>query len=173
MAWCNKHVKKKKKHVISWKCHSTEHLKRNLVCFQLVHVFIISTWTCKCYLGFKLAGVAYLQLWLTCGFYGNFSRFKSHPSVQLLLKMPRFLVCASWLYSIGLSSMVIVVVTCICSQDIVTRFAHQSGYHVERRFGWDCHGLPVVWFNIEQKYILYLFKTQELNNIVLPKHYSI
>lgn len=32
----------------------------------------------------------------------------------------------------------------ICSQDIVTRFAHQSGYHVERRFGWDCHGLPVV-----------------------------
>ena len=29
-------------------------------------------------------------------------------------------------------------------QDIVTRYAHQSGYHVERRFGWDCHGLPVV-----------------------------
>lgn len=29
-------------------------------------------------------------------------------------------------------------------KDIVTRFAHQSGFHVERRFGWDCHGLPVV-----------------------------
>ena len=29
-------------------------------------------------------------------------------------------------------------------KDIVTRWAHQSGYHVERRFGWDCHGLPVV-----------------------------
>ena len=30
-------------------------------------------------------------------------------------------------------------------KDVVTRWAHQSGYHVERRFGWDCHGLPVVW----------------------------
>jgi isoleucyl-tRNA synthetase len=28
-------------------------------------------------------------------------------------------------------------------QDIVTRHAHASGFHVERRFGWDCHGLPV------------------------------
>jgi len=28
-------------------------------------------------------------------------------------------------------------------QDIVTRWAHQSGFHVERRFGWDTHGLPV------------------------------
>ncbi|XP_056128983.1 isoleucine--tRNA ligase, cytoplasmic isoform X2 [Lampris incognitus] len=28
-------------------------------------------------------------------------------------------------------------------KDIVTRFAHQSGFHVDRRFGWDCHGLPV------------------------------
>ncbi|EDO38650.1 predicted protein [Nematostella vectensis] len=30
-------------------------------------------------------------------------------------------------------------------KDIVTRYAHQTGYHVERRFGWDCHGLPVVY----------------------------
>ncbi|XP_069822571.1 isoleucine--tRNA ligase, cytoplasmic [Dendropsophus ebraccatus] len=30
-------------------------------------------------------------------------------------------------------------------KDIVTRFAHQSGFHVERRFGWDCHGLPVEY----------------------------
>ena len=29
-------------------------------------------------------------------------------------------------------------------KDIMTRWAHQNGYHVERRFGWDCHGLPVV-----------------------------
>uniref|UniRef100_A0A3Q3J6Z2 Isoleucine--tRNA ligase, cytoplasmic n=1 Tax=Monopterus albus TaxID=43700 RepID=A0A3Q3J6Z2_MONAL len=29
-------------------------------------------------------------------------------------------------------------------KDIVTRFAHQSGFHVDRRFGWDCHGLPVA-----------------------------
>ena len=28
-------------------------------------------------------------------------------------------------------------------KDIVTRFAHTSGHHVDRRFGWDCHGLPV------------------------------
>ncbi|CAG2216505.1 IARS [Mytilus edulis] len=28
-------------------------------------------------------------------------------------------------------------------KDVMTRWAHQSGYHVERRFGWDCHGLPV------------------------------
>lgn len=28
-------------------------------------------------------------------------------------------------------------------KDIVTRYAYQSGYHVDRRFGWDCHGLPV------------------------------
>lgn len=29
-------------------------------------------------------------------------------------------------------------------KDIVTRFYHQSGFYVDRRFGWDCHGLPVV-----------------------------
>lgn len=28
-------------------------------------------------------------------------------------------------------------------KDVVTRFAHQTGHHVERRFGWDTHGLPV------------------------------
>lgn len=30
-------------------------------------------------------------------------------------------------------------------KDVVTRFAHQLGHHVERRFGWDCHGLPVEY----------------------------
>lgn len=30
-------------------------------------------------------------------------------------------------------------------KDIVTRYAHQSGFHVERRFGWDTHGLPVEY----------------------------
>ncbi|XP_059150471.1 isoleucine--tRNA ligase, cytoplasmic-like [Physella acuta] len=30
-------------------------------------------------------------------------------------------------------------------KDVVTRWAYQSGYHVERRFGWDCHGLPVEY----------------------------
>lgn len=28
-------------------------------------------------------------------------------------------------------------------KDVVTRYFHMQGYHVERRFGWDCHGLPV------------------------------
>jgi hypothetical protein len=28
-------------------------------------------------------------------------------------------------------------------KDTVTRYAHQTGHHVVRRFGWDCHGLPV------------------------------
>jgi isoleucyl-tRNA synthetase len=28
-------------------------------------------------------------------------------------------------------------------QDVVTRYAHATGHHVERRFGWDTHGLPV------------------------------
>jgi isoleucyl-tRNA synthetase len=30
-------------------------------------------------------------------------------------------------------------------KDVVTRYAHQSGFHVARRFGWDCHGLPVEY----------------------------
>lgn len=34
-------------------------------------------------------------------------------------------------------------------KDVVTRYAHQSGHYVERRFGWDCHGLPVE-FEIDQ-----------------------
>lgn len=28
-------------------------------------------------------------------------------------------------------------------KDVVTRYAHQTGHYVERRFGWDCHGLPI------------------------------
>lgn len=28
-------------------------------------------------------------------------------------------------------------------KDIVPRYAHMTGHHVERRFGWDTHGLPV------------------------------
>ena len=30
-------------------------------------------------------------------------------------------------------------------QDVVTHYAHQNGFHVERRFGWDCHRLPVEY----------------------------
>lgn len=28
-------------------------------------------------------------------------------------------------------------------KDVVTRYWTQNGYYVERRFGWDCHGLPI------------------------------
>ncbi|PWN22588.1 hypothetical protein BCV69DRAFT_281573 [Microstroma glucosiphilum] len=28
-------------------------------------------------------------------------------------------------------------------KDVVTRHAHATGHYVDRRFGWDCHGLPV------------------------------
>ena len=37
-----------------------------------------------------------------------------------------------------------------CLQDIVTRYASGTGYHVPRRFGWDCHGLPVE-YEIDKK----------------------
>eukprot|EP00586_Coscinodiscus_wailesii_P002114 CAMPEP_0172483452 /NCGR_PEP_ID=MMETSP1066-20121228/10478_1 /TAXON_ID=671091 /ORGANISM="Coscinodiscus wailesii, Strain CCMP2513" /LENGTH=1157 /DNA_ID=CAMNT_0013247349 /DNA_START=273 /DNA_END=3746 /DNA_ORIENTATION=- len=35
-------------------------------------------------------------------------------------------------------------------KDVVTRYACQTGNHVERRAGWDCHGLPVE-YEIDQK----------------------
>jgi isoleucyl-tRNA synthetase len=35
-------------------------------------------------------------------------------------------------------------------QDIVTRYASATGHHVSRRFGWDCHGLPVE-YEIDKK----------------------
>ena len=35
-------------------------------------------------------------------------------------------------------------------QDVVTRYASATGHHVVRRFGWDCHGLPVE-YEIDQK----------------------
>ena len=35
-------------------------------------------------------------------------------------------------------------------KDTVTRFAAMNGYYVERRAGWDCHGLPVE-YEIDQK----------------------
>jgi isoleucyl-tRNA synthetase len=30
-------------------------------------------------------------------------------------------------------------------KDVVLRYASLNGFHVERRFGWDCHGLPVEY----------------------------
>lgn len=42
-------------------------------------------------------------------------------------------------------------------KDVVTRFAYSEGYHVERHFGWDCHGLPVE------------YEVDKLNNINGPQ----
>ncbi|KJE96152.1 isoleucyl-tRNA synthetase [Capsaspora owczarzaki ATCC 30864] len=36
-------------------------------------------------------------------------------------------------------------------KDIVTRWAHQTGHYVERRFGWDTHGLPIE-FEIDKAF---------------------
>lgn len=38
----------------------------------------------------------------------------------------------------------------VAVQDVVTRYATMNGHHVVRRFGWDCHGLPVE-YEIDQK----------------------
>lgn len=38
----------------------------------------------------------------------------------------------------------------IILQDIVTRYATATGHHCTRRFGWDCHGLPVE-YEIDKK----------------------
>jgi isoleucyl-tRNA synthetase len=35
-------------------------------------------------------------------------------------------------------------------KDTITRYAYQTGHQVPRRFGWDCHGLPVE-YEIDQK----------------------
>eukprot|EP00292_Cryptomonas_paramecium_P004655 CAMPEP_0113728112 /NCGR_PEP_ID=MMETSP0038_2-20120614/41662_1 /TAXON_ID=2898 /ORGANISM="Cryptomonas paramecium" /LENGTH=809 /DNA_ID=CAMNT_0000659505 /DNA_START=36 /DNA_END=2462 /DNA_ORIENTATION=+ /assembly_acc=CAM_ASM_000170 len=35
-------------------------------------------------------------------------------------------------------------------KDCVTRYAQLNGFHVERKWGWDCHGLPVE-YEIDQK----------------------
>ena len=34
-------------------------------------------------------------------------------------------------------------------KDVIPRYKTMQGYRVERRFGWDCHGLPVE-YEIEQ-----------------------
>eukprot|EP00490_Sorites_sp_Unknown_P023809 CAMPEP_0114660456 /NCGR_PEP_ID=MMETSP0191-20121206/20104_1 /TAXON_ID=126664 /ORGANISM="Sorites sp." /LENGTH=167 /DNA_ID=CAMNT_0001889173 /DNA_START=69 /DNA_END=569 /DNA_ORIENTATION=- len=35
-------------------------------------------------------------------------------------------------------------------KDVLCRYATQTGHYVERRFGWDCHGVPVE-YEIEKK----------------------
>lgn len=52
-------------------------------------------------------------------------------------------------------------------KDIVCRFAHQTGHHVERRFGWDCHGLPIE-FEIEKE--LGIKSSQDVKKIGIAKY---
>ncbi|ORD95237.1 SYIC [Hepatospora eriocheir] len=35
-------------------------------------------------------------------------------------------------------------------KDVICRYYYQKGYHIERQFGWDCHGLPVE-YEIDKK----------------------
>ncbi len=49
-------------------------------------------------------------------------------------------------------------------KDIVPRYWTMRGYHVERRFGWDCHGLPVE-FEME--------KTLNLNGSLAIREYGV
>ena len=51
-------------------------------------------------------------------------------------------------------------------QDVITRFASSTGYHVPRRFGWDCHGLPVE-HEIDKKLGKFVKKRQTLFPIKL------
>ena len=45
-------------------------------------------------------------------------------------------------------------------KDVVTRYATQTGHHCTRRFGWDCHGLPIE-YEIDKKYEIKSSKERE------------
>lgn len=52
-------------------------------------------------------------------------------------------------------------------KDTVTRYAYQTGHHVPRRFGWDCHGVPIE-FEIEKQLSI---RTQEdVLELGIPKY---
>jgi hypothetical protein len=54
-------------------------------------------------------------------------------------------------------------------QDVVTRYAHQSGFSVERRFGWDCHGLPVE-YEIDKKLGIKVLRLLLLQSLTLGRN---
>ena len=35
------------------------------------------------------------------------------------------------------------IITCTTIKDIIPRYMAMRGHYVQRRFGWDCHGLPI------------------------------
>ena len=54
-------------------------------------------------------------------------------------------------------------------KDVVTRYWTQRGFHVDRRFGWDCHGLPIECI-INKK--LEINTKKDLNAIGIEKYNS-
>mmetsp|Transcript_13786 Transcript_13786/g.54523 ORF Transcript_13786/g.54523 Transcript_13786/m.54523 type:complete len:1146 (-) Transcript_13786:51-3488(-) len=52
-------------------------------------------------------------------------------------------------------------------KDTITRYAHQTGHHVERRFGWDCHGLPIE-FEIDKQ--LGIKTKEQVLELGIPKY---
>lgn len=52
-------------------------------------------------------------------------------------------------------------------KDTITRYAHQTGHHVVRRFGWDCHGLPIE-FEIDKQ--LGIKTKEQVLELGIPKY---
>jgi len=52
-------------------------------------------------------------------------------------------------------------------KDTVTRYAHQNGYYVSRRFGWDCHGLPIE-FEIDKE--MGIKTCEDVMKLGIPKY---
>ncbi|OAD56222.1 Isoleucine--tRNA ligase, cytoplasmic [Eufriesea mexicana] len=74
-----------------------------------------------------------LKLWEKCDIFQNSSKLsKGRPRYSFFDGPP---------FATGLPHYGHILAGTI--KDIVTRYAYQTGYHVERRFGWDTHGLPV------------------------------
>ena len=42
-------------------------------------------------------------------------------------------------------------IAAVTIKDVMTRYATMTGHHCSRRFGWDCHGLPIE-YEIDKRY---------------------
>lgn len=52
-------------------------------------------------------------------------------------------------------------------KDVMTRYATQTGHYCSRRFGWDCHGLPIE-YEIDKKYnIKSSVEREEVSRLIL------
>jgi len=52
-------------------------------------------------------------------------------------------------------------------KDVICRYASQTGFHVQRRFGWDCHGLPVEY---EIDKLLDIKSRQQVYDMTIAKY---